>query len=119
MFFELYAVAYFVYLYDIEYGDAVYVVAYIDILYVVTYDQPMLARTNKQVGEAIRRTRRQAGLTQQDLADKMSVRQATISSLENGHAGTSLQIAMSAMAALGLELTINPKTQSRDVEDLF
>lgn len=80
-----------------------------------------IARTTGQVGSALRRFRRKAGLTQKNLGLKMSARQATVSKLESGEAGTQLRILMAALAALDLELVIRPRTKANtdSIEDLF
>jgi HTH-type transcriptional regulator / antitoxin HipB len=80
-----------------------------------------IARTAPQVGAALRRFRRKAGLTQSRLGEKMSARQATVSKLEAGEPGTQLRILMDALAALELELVIRPRTKAGTdtIEDLF
>lgn len=80
-----------------------------------------IARTTKQVGQAVRRYRRKRGLTQGDLGDKMNVRQATISKLEAGEPATQLRIFMDALAALDLELVIRPRSKASiaEIEDIF
>jgi HTH-type transcriptional regulator / antitoxin HipB len=82
----------------------------------------LLARTPQQIGAVIRRCRRQAALTQTQLAAKMGTRQATVSKLEAGKPGTQLRVIMDALAALDLELAIRPRTKAgaaRRIEDLF
>ncbi|MGY9040081.1 MAG: helix-turn-helix domain-containing protein [Rhodobacterales bacterium] len=44
--------------------------------------------TAEQIGEALRRTRKAGGWTQSDISAHTNLRVATISSLENGDAGT-------------------------------
>ena len=44
--------------------------------------------TPKKLGVAIKRLRKSKGLTQTELAEKINVRQATISDFENGRGGT-------------------------------
>jgi HTH-type transcriptional regulator/antitoxin HipB len=41
-------------------------------------------KTAKLLGVAIKRIRKQKGLSQEDVAQKMNMRQATISAIENG-----------------------------------
>jgi len=81
----------------------------------------IIARTPKQAGTALRRLRRQRGITQSDLGVKTNLRQATISKLEAGEPNTQLRILMAALAALDLELVIRPRSAaaSDDIEDLF
>jgi HTH-type transcriptional regulator/antitoxin HipB len=80
-----------------------------------------IARTTKQLADALRRYRRNKDLSQVGLAERMQVRQATISKLEAGEPGTQLRVLMDALTALDLELVIRPrtKTSAQDIEDLF
>lgn len=80
-----------------------------------------IARNAKQIGEAIRRQRRLQGLQQTALADKTGLRQATISALEAGEAGTKLRTVFDVLTALGLELVIQPRRKGlqENIEDLF
>jgi HTH-type transcriptional regulator/antitoxin HipB len=79
------------------------------------------ARTPQQVGSLIRRYRRQARLSQGQLGEKMSARQATLSELESGKPGTKLKTVMDALAALNLELVLRPRSKGspKDIEDIF
>lgn len=79
------------------------------------------ARTPKQLGAIVRRARRNAGLSQTDLANRIGLRQATISRLERGEDETRLSTLLNALTALALEITIDRrgKTKARDLEDLF
>lgn len=80
-----------------------------------------IARTPKQIGDAIRRQRRKIGLNQAGLGEKTNLRQATISTVESGEPGTQLRTLCDIMAALGLELVIRPRTQATPdaIEDIF
>jgi len=80
-----------------------------------------IARTTKQLGAAIRRIRRQKGLTQRGLGDLMHARQATVSKIESGEAGTQLGVLIHALAALDLELVVRTRTKASadQIEDLF
>lgn len=80
-----------------------------------------IARTTKQIGAAVRRARKQKSLTQDDLGQRMHVRQATVSKLEAGEPGTQLRVLMDALAALHLELVIRPRSKAsgKEIEDLF
>jgi HTH-type transcriptional regulator/antitoxin HipB len=70
-----------------------------------------IARTPKQVGDALRRHRKSQGLNQKDLGEKTQLRQATISALEAGEPGTQLRTLFDVLATLGLELVIRPRTK--------
>ena len=80
-----------------------------------------IARSPKQVGEALRRRRRHLSLTQTDLGAKTDLRQATISAVESGEPGTQLRTLCDVMAALDLELVIRPRSKAAaaDIEELF
>ncbi len=79
-----------------------------------------IARTPKQIAAALRRQRRSLGMTQNDLAGKAKLRQATVSGIEAGETGT-LRTLFDVVAALDLELVVRPRTKgSMDkIEDLF
>lgn len=81
----------------------------------------LIARTPQQLGAVIRRRRKQAGLSQQDLGSKIRLRQATISKLESGEPATRLQTLLDALAALELELVVRPRTKgsTASLEDIF
>ena len=80
-----------------------------------------LTRTSGQIGAALRRQRKKLRLSQERLGAKTKLRQATISSLEGGDAGTKLGTLFDVLAALDLELVIRPRTKGRaaDVEEIF
>lgn len=77
------------------------------------------ARTSDQIGEAIRRARKAHGWTQRDVSERTNLRIATISSLENGEAGTKLATLFSVMTVLGLEMSIVERSKSAKIEDIF
>lgn len=81
----------------------------------------MIARNEKQIGAALRRYRKQAGLTQADLATRMLARQGTVSRLESGMPAMQIHTLVEALTALNLELVIQPRSAASDtaVEDLF
>lgn len=81
----------------------------------------MIIRTSKQLGAALRRSRKGQGLTQRALGDKMHARQATISKLEAGEPATELRTFLDALAALNLELVLRPRTAApeHEIENLF
>lgn len=77
------------------------------------------ARTAKQLREAIRGTRKARGWTQGDVSARTNLRIATISSLENGDAGTKLSTVLAVMAALGLEFRLVERGGSVEIEEIF
>lgn len=105
--------------YDIAYIDRIFAMAYTAVM---SRNPPaQLARNASQIGAIVRRARRARGLTQAQLAAKVGVRQATISSLERGESGTGLRILLDVLAALNLQLLIDErgKASSEDIERLF
>jgi HTH-type transcriptional regulator/antitoxin HipB len=79
-----------------------------------------IIRTPKQLGAAIRRHRRSAGLTQAQLGAKIHLRQATISALERGEPGTELRTVFDVITALGIEIVVRDRSKSPGkIEDLF
>lgn len=79
-----------------------------------------IIRTTKQLGAAIRRYRRGAGLSQAELGAKIKLRQATISALEQGEPGTELRTLIDVMGALGLEIVVRDRSKATGkIEDLF
>jgi HTH-type transcriptional regulator/antitoxin HipB len=80
-----------------------------------------IIRSTKQLGAALRRYRRQKGLTQIGLGGLMRSRQATVSKLESGEPGTQLGVLIDALTALDLELVVRPRTKASgdEIEELF
>jgi len=80
-----------------------------------------IARTPKQIGAAVRRRRRALGMNQKDVGSKTQLRQATISGLEAGEAGTQLRTLFGVLTALNLELVIRPRTKASTdkIEEMF
>jgi HTH-type transcriptional regulator/antitoxin HipB len=79
-----------------------------------------IVRTSKQIGAAIRRCRRTAGLSQAQMGAKTNLRQATISALEHGEPGTELRTLIDVMTALGLEMVVRERSKAPGaIEDLF
>ena len=80
-----------------------------------------LARTPKQIGNLVRRTRRKHGLSQTQLGDKAGLRQETISLIETGNPATKLETILSVLAALDLEFQVMPRSKgaASDIEDIF
>jgi HTH-type transcriptional regulator/antitoxin HipB len=80
-----------------------------------------IARTPKQIGNALRRQRRRLGLNQTQLGEKTKLRQATISAVEAGEARAQLNTLCLLLAALDLEFVIRPRSKgaAEDIEDVF
>jgi HTH-type transcriptional regulator / antitoxin HipB len=79
-----------------------------------------IARTPLQLANYIRERRRELGLTQENLASRIGVRQRTVSDIETS-AAARLDTVLRALAALDLELVIRPRTKGspQDIERLF
>jgi HTH-type transcriptional regulator/antitoxin HipB len=80
-----------------------------------------LARTPKQIGNLIRRSRRKLGLSQTELGDKAGFRQETISLIESGNPATKLETILAVLAVLDLEFHIVPRSKGdgTTIEDIF
>ena len=78
-----------------------------------------LARTPRQMAAILRRARRQAGLTQAQLAQQAGLRTATVSALEQGAAGPRLDTLLAVMAVLKLDLAVQPRAMSPPAQDVF
>lgn len=80
-----------------------------------------IARSPQQLGAILRRYRKKGSLTQTDVAAKTQLRQATISALESGETGTQLKTLTDVLAALDLELVVQPRRKSlpSEIEDLI
>ena len=69
----------------------------------------MPIRSARELGESIRRARKQRDLSQTELADIASVRQALISDLEKGVTSARLDTILKVLAALDLDLAISQR----------
>lgn len=80
-----------------------------------------LARNPKQIGNLIRRIRKNQGLSQTQLGEKAGLRQETISLIETGNPSTTMETILSVLAALDLEFRIVPRSKGRaaDIEKIF
>ena len=70
------------------------------------------ARLAIDVGEKVREPREAAGLSQRELAVRMSTSQAAVARLEAGGTSATLTTLQKAAAALGRELTIDPRSRT-------
>jgi len=80
-----------------------------------------IARTEKQLGAILRRSRKLAGLSQGALGEHTHLRQGTVSRLEAGEPAVQLRTLMAALSALNLELVVRPRSQgsAAEIEYLF
>jgi HTH-type transcriptional regulator/antitoxin HipB len=81
----------------------------------------LIVRSPKQLGNIIRRTRRQHSMTQTQLAGLTGLRQELISKIETGHEGAKLSTVFVLFGALGLEIVVEMRTTGalKDIEDIF
>ena len=70
-----------------------------------------LARDPRQIGNAIRRTRKSKRLTQGELGRKVGLRQSTISMIETGNPAVTLETLLGVLAALELEFQIASRSK--------
>ncbi|HZC17718.1 MAG TPA: helix-turn-helix domain-containing protein [Caulobacteraceae bacterium] len=70
-----------------------------------------ITRTPTQLGATLRRYRKKSGLTQLDLGNRVSKRQATVSNIEAVGNGT-LDTLFAVLSALDLELVVRPRTKT-------
>ena len=76
------------------------------------------ARDPKQIGTLVRRARKRSALSQQQLGDKVGLRQETISLIENGNPAAKIETLLAVLSALDLEFQIAPRSKgwSQDLE---
>lgn len=70
----------------------------------------VLARSPRQLGQALARMRGLRGTTQVAVAEAAGLRQSTVSSVESGAPGTELATVFALLAALDLELVVQQRT---------
>lgn len=79
-----------------------------------------IARRAPDIGNAIRRWRRQAGLSQSKLSSLCGVTQETISKIESGATSARLDTIFTILAELDLELVVQHRGLSdQSMEDIF
>jgi len=66
-------------------------------------------RSNKELGETLRRVRIKKKMRQIDVANKASVRQALISDLEAGITTAKIDTVIKVLSALDVDLSIIPR----------
>lgn len=68
------------------------------------------------LGLALRTERKNKNLSQQEVGDLIDIEQHTISKVENGNSGTSLNTLFRILAALDLEIVIQPRQKNENTE---
>lgn len=69
-------------------------------------EQPFRIYTAASIGPAIRQYRKEAGLTQKELADRVGIEQSYLSRLEQGHETEQLRRIVSILKQLGVRATL-------------
>lgn len=89
----------------------------------MAHNNPMndLARSPRQIGNLVRRTRKKRGWSQTQLGKKAGLRQETISLIETGNPASKLETILAVLSALSLEFRIAPRSkgEASDIEALF
>lgn len=70
----------------------------------------VMARSPRQLGQALARLRGLRDTTQVAVAEAAGLRQSTVSSVESGTPGTELATVFAILAALDLELVVQQRT---------
>ena len=80
-----------------------------------------LARTPRQIGSIIQRARKKRAWSQMKLAEQAGLRQATVSTIENGEKSAKLETIFAILVVLDLELRIGQRSKGHgsDIEELF
>jgi len=80
-----------------------------------------IARTPKQIGDALRRARKLKKLSQAELGEKTTLWQETISKIEGGSDATKIGTLCALLTALDLELVIaqRSKGSADEIVDIF
>jgi HTH-type transcriptional regulator/antitoxin HipB len=65
-----------------------------------------VARTPAQLGQILRNGRKRRGLNQEQAGSKVGLKQSTVSVIESGSTGVSVESLYKILSALGLELVV-------------
>lgn len=69
----------------------------------------MIVRTPIELGDALRKRRRELGLGQEDISGVIGVNRRVVGELERGKGTVQLQIAMDVARVLGLDIELKPR----------
>ncbi len=80
-----------------------------------------VARDPRQLGNLIRRRRKEKALSQRQLGEKVGLRQATISLIETGNSAVRIGTLLAVLAALDLEFLVAPRSRdwNKNLESYF
>ena len=73
----------------------------------------------KTLGLVLRKHRKELGLTQSQVGSKFNIRQASISKIESGSHGVSIDTIFRLMSALNLEMCLQCRNNNSMDEDLW
>lgn len=90
-------------------------------IWCISNNMSALARTPRQIGNIVRRSRKALGLNQTQLGEKAGLRQETISLIETGNPAAKMKTILAVLAALDLEFRIGSRTKgnAKDIEGIF
>ena len=71
------------------------------------------------LGKALRHYRKLQGLSQTEAGSKFNLTQTMVSNLESGVGGVQMSTVFRYMSALGLEMSLSPRTKASDEEALW
>lgn len=72
-------------------------------------DRTIGVRSPEALGRVVRAARKDAGVTQGELAERARANRYAIHSLETGHETRAIELMFDTLAALGLELAVRPR----------
>lgn len=75
-----------------------------------------IATTPEQLGQVLRGYRKSADLTQTSMAESSGLLQKTISTLESDPSQTRVETLYKALAALDVELVLQPRSSTNDTD---
>ena len=75
-----------------------------------------IVRAPRQLSPLLRALRRQAGLTQADVAGQLGVTRQAVSELENRPESATFERLMKLCAVLGVEIALQPRATSRPAQ---
>ncbi|NLC62046.1 MAG: helix-turn-helix transcriptional regulator [Gammaproteobacteria bacterium] len=75
-----------------------------------------IIRAPQQLGPLLRALRKQAGLTQADVAGQLGVTRQAVSELENRPESATFERLMKLCAVLGVEIALQPRATSRPAQ---
>ena len=75
--------------------------------------------SSETLGKVLRHYRKKLNLTQTEAGKKFNLSQKTVSNIENGLSGVTLETLFKLMSALGLEMHLEPRNKSADTGEIW